>query len=237
VWCGVAALRLRRPRAALPSAVAAIGLALLGLGVSFASIDWIMSIEPHWFSSIYGMVAGSSQFIASLAMVLLLIAVAGPAAGLDPEAYRDDLANLATILLAVVIFWAYASFCQYLIVWEENLSAEIGWYIERWRGGWASVIYGVALAQFLVPFAALVTTPAKRSRAVVGAVAGLLLGADLVQIWWLALPPFGAAGFTWLAPVLAVFMGGAWVLAFLLALRWGAGLPLVAARAQRLGHG
>jgi uncharacterized membrane protein SpoIIM required for sporulation len=100
------------------------------------------------------------------------------------------------------------------------------------------VIYGVASAHFLVPFFALVWTPAKRSRAIVGAVACLLLAANLVQVWWLVLPPFGATGFTWLAPALAIGMGGLWGLVFLVLLRRGGVAALAAARpAERLSNG
>jgi hypothetical protein len=216
VWNGFALWRLLRPAIASGAPppglqwVSAIGLMLMGYSVSFAGIDWIMSTKPDWFSSIYGMVVGSSQFIASLSFALLLIILDTPksAAG---ESFGRALSSLATILLAVVVFWAYTSFCQWLIIWEENLRKEIGWYVERWRGAWAFVVYALASAQFALPFAALVWTPAKRSPPLVGAVCLLLLLADLVHVWWLLLPSFRAIGFSWLHPVIAVGIGSIWL--------------------------
>jgi hypothetical protein len=233
IWMVFAAFKSLRA-APLPPFLAGLGVILLGVSVAFASIDWLMSVEPHWFSTIYPMIAGASQFIAAMAVVLLVVAAAGPL-GIAPEAYRDDLANLATLLLAVVIFWMYTSFCQYLIVWEENLTDEIGWYIERSAGPWGAVAFAVIGAQFVIPFIGLVTTPAKRSRMVVGGIAALLIVADLVQIWWLALPPFHDRGFTWLAPVAAAFIGSGLVLAFFLA-QWTRQFPAFAP-ATEAGHG
>ncbi len=220
IWNGLVAWRLLRPRPSGGGAsphwqwISGLGVMLLGYSASYAGIDWIMSTEPDWFSSIYGMVVGSGQFITSLSCALVVIAFTGR----PPDPRR--LAALATILLVVVIFWAYVSFCQWLIVWEENLRAEIGWYIERWRGAWGATIYALAGGQFLVPFLVLVWSPAKRRAGLVGAVGVLLLVTSLVQVWWLLLPPFHGNGFTWLAPAVALGMGGLWVLAALLALRF-----------------
>jgi hypothetical protein len=216
VWNVFALWRLLRPLSAdgLPPPglqwLSAIGLMLMGYSVSFAGIDWIMSTEPDWFSSIYGMVVGSGQFIAALSFALLFMVLDTPR-GLAPESFGRALSSLATILVAVIVFWAYTSFCQWLIIWEENLRKEIGWYLERWRGAWASVVYTLAGAHFALPFAALVWTPAKRSRRLVGAVCLLLLLADLVQVWWLLLPSFRTASFSWLHPVIAIGIGGLWL--------------------------
>ena len=110
-----------------------------------------------------------------------------------------------------MIFWAYTSFSQWLIVWEENLRGEIGWYLERWRGAWGSVIYALAAGQFAVPFLALIWTPSKRSAAVVGSISVLLIVTNLVQIWWLLVPSFRETGFTWVHPAAAIAMGGLWL--------------------------
>ena len=243
VWNGFALWRLLRPAMANGAPppglqwVSAIGLMLMGYSVSFAGIDWIMSTEPDWFSSIYGMIVGSSQFIASLSFALLLIVLDQPKDAAR-ESFATALSSLATILVAVVVFWAYTSFCQWLIIWEENLRTEIGWYLERWRGAWASVVYTLAGAHFALPFAALVWTPAKRSRRMVGTVCLLLLVADLVQVWWLLLPPFRAVGFSWLHPVIAMGIGGLWLVCLGILLILFERVPLAQRRAERrLLHG
>jgi hypothetical protein len=226
IWNGLALLQLARLRGAAgapPSAqwMSGIGLLLLGYSFTYAAIDWLMSTEPAWFSTVYPMMIGAGEFVASLSLVLLTVTLAARPRGLDAESFARQLASLATILLAVDIFWAYTCFSQWLIVWEENLRAEIPWYIERMRDGWESLLYTIAGAHFFVPFFALVWTPAKRSRALVGGVAALLLLAHLLQLWWLVLPPFHRTGFTWLDPFIALGIGGVWVCAFLWRLRYG----------------
>src|SRR6185312_2242259 len=135
----------------------------------------------------------------------------------DP--FERSLASLAAVLVAVIVFWAYTSFCQWLIIWEENLHSEIHWFIERWAQPWGDVIYVLAAAHFFVPFIILVWSPAKRKPALVGAVCGLPLLADLLQVWWLVLPGFRKSGFSWLDPAVVVCVGGLWLLALARALR------------------
>ncbi|MGH7088684.1 MAG: hypothetical protein ACREFQ_07260, partial [Stellaceae bacterium] len=244
IWNGFMVWRLLRPT--MPNGVAppglqwvsAIGIMLMGYSVTFASIDWLMSTEPDWFSSIYGMVAGSGQFIASLALALVLIAAAAPPRGLARQPFESALASLCTLLVAVLIFWAYTTFCQWLIIWEENIRSEIGWYLERWRGAWASVIYTLAGAHFAIPFATLVWTPTKRKPGVVASVCVLLILANLVQIWWLFLPSFHSVGFSWLHPVVAIGMGGLWFVLLAILLRLLSALPHPRERAEgQLIHG
>jgi hypothetical protein len=135
------------------------------------------------------------------------------------EVFTSGLASLAAVLVAVIVFWAYTSFCQWLIIWEENLHTEIHWFIERWTQPWGDVIYVLAGAHFFVPFLALVWSPGKKNPTLVGAVCGLLLLADLLQVWWLVLPGFHGSGFSWLDPAVMVGMGGLWLLALAGALR------------------
>ena len=100
--------------------ISALGLILLGLSVTFASFDWIMSLEPHWSSSTFGMLVGSGAFIIALAF-LTLVALLTRHSGLPGEGSpADRFHDLGSLLLAVVLFWAYIAFMQFLIIWEEN---------------------------------------------------------------------------------------------------------------------
>jgi hypothetical protein len=217
IWLGLAAWRLGRREAAAGTAprgrqaVSALGLMLIAYSVSFGAIDWLMSTEPDWFSSIYGMVVGSGQFIASLSFALVLITAGTRSRAIDAE-FRRSLATLAMILVAVVIFWGYVSFCQWLVIWEENLTKEIPWYIERWRDPWGGLIYALVAAHFVIPFLVLVWTRPKRNPLLVGSVCVLLLVAEVVQVWWLLIPGFRDTGFSWVDPAVAIGMGGLWVL-------------------------
>jgi hypothetical protein len=241
---GVAAWRLRRPGARAGIAprreqwLSGICLMLLAYAVTFASIDWIMSTEPHWFSSIYGMNVGAAQFIVSLSFLLLMITLTAPRPAARSTEFSGALSRLSMILVAVVIFWAYTAFCQWLIIWEENLHTEIPWFILRWRGAWSSVIYALCGACFAVPFGCLVWTPAKRKPLLVGSVALLLLVAHMVFVWWLLLPGFRDIGFSWLDPAVMLGIGGLWLLAFAAALRLMRAAPAASEREEeRLLHG
>lgn len=227
IWNGLAAWRLRRARGGAHDRewLSGVGVLLLGYCMSFAGIDWILSTEPDWFSSIFGMIVAAGQFVAAIAGALVLILLVQRAGFTDEPFPVARMASLAALLLAVVIFWGYTSFCQWLIVWEENLRREIPWYLERWRGPWRAVVYALAAAHFAVPFLALLWTPAKRKPLLVGAVCALLLLADIVHVWWLLLPGLRGIGFTWLDPAVMLAMGGLWLLALVAALRLGSAPP------------
>jgi len=234
IWVGFAAWRVLRrsaPDGGAPKGhqwLSGVGVLLMGYSLTYAGIDWLMSTEPDWFSSIYGMVVGSGQFIAAISCALVLLVTgacstsggrsARSATHAQEDPFERSLASLAAVLVAVIVFWAYTSFCQWLIIWEENLHSEIHWFIERWDSPWGSVIYALAAAHFFVPFIVLVWSPAKRNPRLVGAVCGLLLLADLVQVWWLVLPGFRKTGFSWLDPAVMVCVGGLWLLALARAL-------------------
>ena len=192
-----------------------IGLILLGYSVTWASIDWIMSVEPDWFSSIYGMMAGSGEFVIALAFALVVITALRGVSGVADEAFRRHIASLAMILLAVDIFWAYTAYSQWVIIWEENLRSEIGWYLERNSPLWRAIIATIVVAHLIVPLFALVWGPAKRRPRLVRNVAALLLLGGMLQTWWLVLPPFHDPGIAWRAPVALLALGGVWLWLFL----------------------
>lgn len=223
VWNFFAFWQLRRPAAAPRSQVlSGFGLILLAVSVTWAAIDWIMSIEPEWFSSVFGMMIGSGEFVLALAFALVAIVTFRGPDGPADDAFRRHLANLATILLAVDIFWAYTSFSQWLIIWEENLTSEIPWYLERLRPFWRSVVLAVVFLNLAVPLFALVWTPAKRRPSLVCNVCVALLIGGVLQSWWLILPHFrGGTGLIWLAPATMIGLGGAWLWLFLWRLERG----------------
>lgn len=231
IWNGFALWALLAPRtgaigvAPSLSWISAIGLLLLAYSVTFAAFDWIMSTEPHYWSSIFGMIFGAAQFVTSLALVLIVLALRGPLTRASESAYRDHLADLAAILLATTIFWAYTEYCQYLIIWEENLRSEITWYLRRMAGSWEAVMYTIAGAGFFIPFFVLVWTPSKRNRAIVAGICSLIFLAHLIHVWWLILPEFPDSGFGWLDVAAFFALGGLSLLLFLSRLQYGRLLP------------
>ncbi|MGH7029621.1 MAG: hypothetical protein ACREE9_06445 [Stellaceae bacterium] len=210
-----------------------VGLILLAFSASFASIDWIMSLEPTFWSSVFMMISGASWFNTGLALVLLAIA----AAGAGSVARRDHMADLAAILLATTIFWAYVEFCQFLIIWESNLKSEIPWYLTRMAGAWRPAVLVAVGFGFFVPFLALLTQPGKRSRGVVMAICLLILLSRVAYMWWLVLPEFHSAGPFWLDAAAILALGGLMLLLFLWWLRTGGGVAIGAMQSWKTHHG
>jgi hypothetical protein len=223
IWFGLAALALRATRRGGPSApLAVIGLILLGLSVTFAAIDATMSLDPHFISSDYGMIAAAEGGLLALSVCVL-------AAALDPRPTPDALDDLGRLLQGLLVLWAYLDFMQFLIVWQSDLPHEAPWYIERSTHGWGTLAGLVALGHFLLPFFALMSPWVRRSRRGIASVAALLIVMEMLRAWWLVLPA-GHAGIGWIAIAAMAAIGG---LSAALALS-GPGM-----RAMRLGvrHG
>jgi len=233
VWCLIAAFARVTPRGeSIPIApsrswISALALIALALSASFASLDWILSLEPTFWSSIFPMIVGAGWFNTGLALILLLTVAGG--------AERTHMADIAAILLATTIFWAYVEFMQFLIIWEENLKSEIPWYLARLVGIWLpTALFGLALG-FCAPFFVLVTRSGKRSRVAVTAVCVCILASRLADQWWLVLPDFPSGGPFWLDAAAMSALGGLMMLLFFAGLR-SRGLPAKAARLAR-DHG
>ena len=193
--------------------LSAPGLLLLGVTVTFAAIDWAMSLEPHWFSSIYGVVFASGQLLAALAFAVLTAALFH---GALTGAVLRDLGNL---LLTFTLLWAYVSFSQLLVIWSGNLPEELPWYVRRLEGGWEWVALGLLLFQFVVPFLLLLSRTVKGNPRSLAAVAGLILGMRFVDLWWTIAPAFPASDWRGLDLVAMFGLGGIWLGAVLGQLR------------------
>ena len=204
-----------------------LGLLLFALTASFASVDWIMSIEPHWFSTIYGL-----QFIVGLILtalaftvpILLLLSSYEPMKDRIRPSHLHDYGNL---ILAFVMLWAYLAFSQYLITWTGNLPEEIPWYLNRTRGGWQWVGLILVVFHFAVPFAVLLSRTAKRSARVLSRVAVAILVLRLIDFIWLVAPAY-ASEFTvhWMDILAPIGIGGLWLSAFFWQLKSAPVLPV-----------
>jgi hypothetical protein len=221
LWNVLAAFALWGPRqgeapiAPALSWISAIGLIVLAFSASFAAIDWILSLEPKFWSSIFPYTQAASWFNTGMAAVLLTVALTGWPA----EDGRAHMSDLARILLATTIFWAYVEFMQLLIIWEENLKTEIPWYLKRLHSAWHPAIYISVGLGFVVPFFVLLWTPSKCNRTVVAAVCASILLSRIVNTWLLIMPEFESATPFWLDVAALLALGGAIMLLFGLALR------------------
>jgi hypothetical protein len=169
----------------------AVGIVLYVLTVTFAMVDWVMSLTPDWYSSIFGLLAVASQGLSALAVMLVLFAfLAGdlPVAREVPRGYFRDLGNL---MLALVMLWAYMSFSQYLITYSGNTTEEVSWYVQRRMGGWGIVSVALIPLHFALPFMVLlVGSSIKRNPKWLARVAGFIILMRLVDLFWWVTPSF-----------------------------------------------
>jgi hypothetical protein len=202
------------------------GLVLYVLCMNFASTDWVMSLEPDWYSTIFVIIFIASQFLSALALMTALLSLHGSRddAALETRHFHD----LGNMLLAFVIFWIYVSFSQFLIIWSGNLPKEISWYLHRSAGGWKWVALFLMAFQFLVPFALLLSRAAKRKRERLGAIAAVIVVANVVNVYWFVAPSFHAEGIYlhWLDFAALIAVGGIWTGTFCWILKKQPLLPL-----------
>jgi hypothetical protein len=194
-----------------------LGLVLYGLTVSFAAIDWIMSLEPKWYSTIFGMIFMVSFGLAALALAILATRFLASEKPLAQVVSPDRWHDLGNLLLALVMFWAYLNFSQFLLIWSENLAEEIPWYLHRIGGGWEWVAIALILFQFALPFVLLLSRNTKRKSQTLAVVAGVILFMHWLDTLWMVSPSFYPARFHihWLDIAAPVGIGGLWLAAFI----------------------
>ena len=179
----------RRMRRASPP-----GLILFGLSVTFFAFDWLMSLSPEWYSTIFGLYffAGSAMaFFAFLALVVIAARRTGLLAEVLSDEHQHDIGKF---LLTFVAFWAYMAFSQYLLIWYANLPEETVFFAHRIVGSWRAASAVLALGHFVVPFFFLLPRSVKRNAtALAGASIGLL-AMHLLDLYWLVMPNLHPAG-------------------------------------------
>ena len=203
------------------------GIILYVFAMSFAAIDWVMSISPHWASTIYGFLFVAGQLISSMAFmiaVVVLLARTEPFAGILQLRHLHDLGKL---LLAFVMLWAYFDFSQLLIIWSGNLPEEISFYRTRLYGEWGIVAVIVVVFHFFVPFFLLLSQDLKRNAKVLPKIALWLILMRLIDLFWMTRPEFTSSAVpSWLDLVLPIALGGLWLGFFAFNLRQCPLLPL-----------
>jgi hypothetical protein len=192
------------------------GLLLYGLTVTFAGIDLVMSLEPEWFSTIFGMLMIAGQGLAALSVMIIVLGALSGQAPLDRVISAKHLHDLGKLLLTFVMLWAYFSFSQLLIIWAGDLPNEIPWYLRRLNGEFRSVGILLVVCHFALPFILLLSRSLKRHAKVLMGVAGLVILMRFVDLFWLIAPEFteGRLGFSWVYLVTPIGIGGVWVAYF-----------------------
>jgi hypothetical protein len=204
------------------------GLLAYGLTITFASFDWLMSLEPHWFSTIYGVLILGGQGLSALAFLIAVLVWLSRRPPLDDIIAPEHFHDLGNLMLAFVMLWAYFAFSQYLIIWSGNLPEEIAWYLHRLQTGWRFVGLSLVLFHFVAPFCLLLSRVVKRQAQMIVKVALGVLIVRLVDLFWLIAPEFHTAGVwvSWLDVVLPLSLTAIWLGYFVWQLRGRAILPM-----------
>lgn len=212
-----------------------LGLALFGLTLTFAAFDWLMSLEPAWYSTIFGVVlfAGAAMAIHAL---LILLALGLKATGdLDHSVNKEHFHDLGKMMFGFNCFWAYVSVSQYLLIYYAGIPEEATYYHHRWQdGSWQAVSIVLVVGHFALPFVLLMSRVVKRRLAWLGVGAAWMLVMHLVDLYWLVMPyASDAVSVHWLDVTCLMTTLG---LYFSLVFRKMLGVPLVPVRDPRLAR-
>jgi len=227
-WSAAEDIDSRGPAHRKMAAMAGPGLIFWAFSVSFMAIDWVLSIDPHWFSTMFGLLFMVGQLLTAMAFlitVMVLLSFRGPMSQVLTPRHLHDLGKF---LLALVMVWAYFSFSQFLIVWAGNLPKEIPWYIERLRGGWQYVGLALVFGHFALPFALLLSRDLKRNFKLLAGIAVFVLLMRLVDLYWLVAPDFTKGPFSpsWMDLAAPTGVTGLWLAYFLTQLEKRPLMPL-----------
>ena len=205
-------LKLRR--------LSAGGMLLFAFSITLASFDWLMSLDPHWFSTIYGVYFFSGSVLAVFSFIIMISSALRKRGVLDKVISTEHYHDLGKFCFAFTIFWAYAGFSQYLIQWYGNMPEETAWYLARWEGNWMCVSYVIMFGHFAFPFIILIFRSVKRTVSVLRLVALWILFVHFVDLYWLIFPAHLEQGpsfsmneiVTLVGPMM--FLGGAFLWVF-----------------------
>jgi hypothetical protein len=215
-----------------------IGLVIYGFTVTFASVDWVMSLEPQWYSTIYGMIFMVEQALTALAFAIAILIWLSDRKPLSQVVRPAQFQDLGSFVLTFVMLWAYLEFSQFLIIWGGNLSDEIPWYIRRMEGVWGNVGLLLVILSFFFPFFLLLFRHVKRRTRSLLIVVFIVLLMRLVDMYWMVLPAFGGGNvrLSWMDIALPLGMAAIWFSYFLWQLQRMPILPIHDPRMEEIAE-
>jgi hypothetical protein len=178
------ALALRR--------VSAWGIPLAAVATAFASYDLVMSLDPHWFSTIFGVYFFAGGWLAALALITFLALLLRRAGYLDHEVTREHYHDMGKLIFGFVVFWAYIAFSQYMLIWYGDLPEETQWFIDRLTNGWREMSWALLIFHFALPFLLLITRASKRALPFLAFMCGWVLVMHWFDLFWQAMPTIAA---------------------------------------------
>lgn len=209
------------------------GLVLYAFTVAFAAIDGVMSLNPGWISTIYGLLFLAGECLSAVCFAIVVVAILHRYKPVSEFMKPDYVHDYGKLMLTFVMVWAYFSFSQWLIIWSGNLPEEISWYLRRLHGGWQMIGLLLVLFHFAVPFALLLSRPLKRNVHKLVYLAAFLMFMRYVDMFWYIEPTFHESfSFSWLELVVPVAMGGFWLALFFRHLKQRPLLPVYDVQTQ-----
>ena len=168
--------------------LSAIFMPLFAITISFAAVDWIMSLEAYWYSTIFGVYFFGGATVASLAAVTLITVFLKEKGYLHSRTNSEHYYSLGTLMFAFTAFWGYIAFSQYMLIWYGDLPEETLWFIHRWNGGWKIISIIIIFGQFIVPFFALISHKAKTNPKRLKFMSIWILCAHFIDVYWMIMP-------------------------------------------------
>lgn len=164
------------------------GIPLTGVATAFAGFDLLMSLDPHWFSTIFGVYFFAGGFLASLALITFLALLFRSRGLLEREVTHEHYHDMGKLVFGFVVFWAYIAFSQYMLIWYGDLPEETQWFMDRFTNGWRPMSWALLIFHFVLPFLLLITRQAKRVLPFLAFMCGWVLVMHWIDLFWLAMP-------------------------------------------------
>ncbi len=190
--------------------ISAPGMIAFALTLTFASFDWLMTLDPHWYSTIFGVYIFSGCVVSIFAFMILTFRFLGKNKILTETITIEHYHDMGKMLFAFMVFWAYMAFSQYFIIWYGNVPEETIWFIHRWEGSWKTISLLLVFGNFGIPFFILITRVAKRAGLMMVIMPIWLLIMHWIDIFWIVTPTLHKHGYhiSWMDPALTIGIGG-----------------------------
>jgi hypothetical protein len=178
--------------------LSAVFIPLFAITLTVTAVDWLMSLDAHWYSTIFGVYFFSGSVVAALAAVTFAAIKLKENGYLHPKFMDEHLYSLGTLLFVFINFWAYIAFSQYLLIWYADLPEETTWFLQRWHSGWEFISLLLILVHFIVPYAVLLTQPSKMDPKRLKFITIWILAAHFVDLFWMIMPSIKGPVISWM---------------------------------------
>jgi hypothetical protein len=212
---------------------------IFGFSLTFAAFDWIMSLDPLWFSTVFGVYVFAGSAVSAYALIILTTMGLRASGKLVKEINVEHYHDMGKLMFGFVVFWAYIGFAQFMLIWYAAIPEETTFFHNRWdHGPWAIVSMSLVLLNFIFPFFVLISHNAKRKLGILAFGAAWLFFMHMVDIYWLIMPNFGQDGFavSWLDAACLIGVAGAYFAVVFYRMSKVALIPVGDPRLQRALH-